>query len=223
MDYTINRAIGQVPQRPCRLFIQMSGAPGSGKSTMARLLQQSIGGLVIDHDILRSALLDDNINDIPFDKIAQSAYRLQWTLAQDVLKQGLNVIIDSTCNFQEVLDRGCALAEQHGFVYWYVECKVEDIDLLDQRLHARNPMRSQRTSVDSPPDAARSARAGEDTRARFKAWIKNPCRPERNAIILDSTANPEMHGDRILKHIVGQSNGESGDGPRLSHKDHKMH
>ncbi|RSL58194.1 hypothetical protein CEP53_006238 [Fusarium sp. AF-6] len=179
----------------------MSGAPGSGKSTIARLLRQSIGGVVIDHDVLRSALLEDS--DVPFDQVAKRAYNLQWRLAEDFMKQGLNVIIDSTCNFQEVLDQGSALAGQQGFAHWYVECKVEDIDLLDERLRTRDPMKSQRTAVDCPPAAASSARVGEDSRALFKKWIESPCRPKGNAIMLDSTSSPEVNRALVLKKIVG--------------------
>ncbi|KAK1995983.1 hypothetical protein LX36DRAFT_682689 [Colletotrichum falcatum] len=190
-------------QGPCRLFIQMSGAPGSGKSTMARLLRQSIGGLVVDHDVFRTALLEHN--DVAFDQVAKRAYHLQWSLAEDAMRQGLNVIIDSTCNFQEVLDQGSSLAEKHGFAYWYVECKVEDIDVLDERLRSRDSIKSQRTGVDRPSTAAaRHARAGEDSRALFKKWIENPCRPKHNAIVVDSRGDPEIHRDHILKRIAGQ-------------------
>jgi predicted kinase len=42
------------------MFIQMSGLPGSGESTIAKLLRQSIGGVVIDYDVIRSSLLEDN-------------------------------------------------------------------------------------------------------------------------------------------------------------------
>ncbi len=188
------------PKRAQRLFIQMSGAPGSGKSTMAKLLQQSIGGVVIDHDVIRSSLLQDN--DLPFDEVAKQAYRLQWASASEVAQQGSNVIVDSTCNFQEVLDQGSALAEQHGLAYWYVECRVEDIDLLDQRLRARTPMTSQRTGVDRPPEAASAARQGEDSHALFQKWINSPCRPGRNAIVVDSTGDLESGRNRILEHIL---------------------
>lgn len=188
-----------------RLFIQMSGAPGSGKSTLARLLGRSINGIVLDHDILRSAQLQDGDIDIPFDEAAKRAYRLQWTLAEDFLKQGFSVIIDSTCNYQMVLDNGSALAEKYGCAYWYVECRVEDIDLLDGRLRARNPLASQRTSVDQFPVAATKARVGENPRDRFKKWIENPCRPEGgNIIVVDSRDQPEAVRDEVLDRIVGQ-------------------
>lgn len=202
----------QTSQGPGRLFIQMSGAPGSGKSTTARLLRESIGGLVIDHDVLRSALLQD-ADDMSFDQAARRAYSLQWALARDAMRQGLSsIIIDSTCNFPEVLARGSALAGQHGFAYWYVECRVDDVDLLDERLRSRrDPMRSQRTGVDrAPADAAAGvcddshAAREADARGLFKRWIENPCRPEHNVVVVDSTGRPEMHRDYILEQILGQ-------------------
>ncbi|OHW99239.1 ATP-binding protein [Colletotrichum incanum] len=94
----------------------MSGAPGSGKSTVAELLRPCIGGVIIDHDVLRSSLL--GCANIPFDQVAGQAYHLQWALAQDFMKQGVNVIIDSTCNYPQVLERGSSLATQHGHAYW---------------------------------------------------------------------------------------------------------
>ncbi|CZT11357.1 uncharacterized protein RAG0_15527 [Rhynchosporium agropyri] len=97
-----------------KLFIQMSGAPGSGKSSMAKLLASAIDGIVIDHDILRSSFLDA---DIPFHQAAKHAYDLQWRLAEDFIKQGVahSIIIDSTCNYLEVLNRVSFLAAQHNF------------------------------------------------------------------------------------------------------------
>ena len=195
-------------QKPPKLFIQMSGAPGSGKSTMAKLLESDVNGMVIDHDVLRSAFLEASL---PFDQAARRAYDLQWTLARNIMKQGFSVIIDSTCNFQEVLDQGAAYARQYGYTYWYVECKVEDIDLLDERLRTRDSMTSQRTGVDQPPAAASAigrAQHGargrdENARALFKLWIEHPCRPEDNVIIMDSTGDLEMLRHHILERIAG--------------------
>ncbi|KAK8017056.1 hypothetical protein PG993_015245 [Apiospora rasikravindrae] len=183
---------------PRKLLIQMSGAPGAGKSTMALLLQRSIGGLVIDHDIIRSSLLEDYSN-VPFDQVASSAYRLQWAMAEQAVKQGLNVTIDSVCNYQMALDQGSALAERHGYDYWYVECRVEDIALLDERLRARNPMRSQRTGINCPPVGASSSGRGEDV---LRERMANPCRPEKNVVIVDtSTGSLDAGLDGVLQRI----------------------
>jgi predicted kinase len=189
---------------PHKLLIQMSGAPDSGKSTMANLLAQSIDGVVINHDLIKSFFLE---NDNPSDQSAKLTYRFQWILAEDIIKQGRTVIIDSTCNYKETLDQGTALARQHGYDYRYVECRVgvDDIDLLEGRLLNRVSLRSQRKGVNSPPPDASHTRHSEDYRALFKRWIENPCRPASGAIVVDSTSSPEKCLDYILKQIVPPS------------------
>ncbi|KAL8912155.1 MAG: hypothetical protein Q9171_002789 [Xanthocarpia ochracea] len=189
---------------PLRKFIiQMSGAPGSDKSTLASLLGSSTGAVVIDHDRLRSALII-----IPFDQAARFAYNIQWNLVQHFAQQGHKIIIDSTCNYPEVLNRGSECAVQHGCAYWYVECRAKDMDLLDRRLRFRNSLPSQRTVVDSPPQAAAAAAAaaggGEDQRALFRKWMEDPCRPEEDkVIVVDSTGEPEQLRDRVLARMLG--------------------
>lgn len=86
-----------------KFLIQMSGAPGSGKSTLANLLAKSINGVVINHDLIKSFFLE---NDNDFEQAAKLAYRLDRVLAEDLMKQGRNVIIDSVCNYEEVLEAG---------------------------------------------------------------------------------------------------------------------
>ncbi|KAL8364660.1 hypothetical protein RB595_003780 [Gaeumannomyces hyphopodioides] len=189
-----------------RVFIQMSGAPGAGKSSLARLLQRSTGGLIIDHDVLRSSLLGSADGLLPFDHVAKMAYDLQWALAESASRQGLGaIVVDSACNSREVVDRGSELAARHGAAYWYVECRVADVDLLDRRLRARErPMASQRTAVDEPPAAAATARAGEDSRALFRRWIDEPCRPSAldTVIVVDSSEGLETGRDLVLQKIL---------------------
>jgi predicted kinase len=184
----------------------MSGAPGAGKSTMAKLLGQPLGAVVIDHDIIKSTLLADG--NISFDQAAKIAYSLCWTLAESMMQQGLSVIVDSVCNYQETLDQGFRLAELFGFEYWYVECRVDDMELLDQRLQQRVPLRSQRTGVDRPPVDAISCRQGEESRALFKRWMEDPCRPREGdkagVVVVDSTGSPEQRRDDVLQQMALQ-------------------
>ncbi|KAE9380805.1 ABC transporter [Stipitochalara longipes BDJ] len=189
---------------PHRFLIQMSGAPGSGKSTLAALLARTLNGVVIDHDLLRSFFLSTSI---PFQESAKLSYDFQWVLALDLLKQERSVIIDSTCNFDQTLEQGMKLAREFGVEYRYVECRVRDIELLDRRLQERVPQRSQRTGVSKPPiDAGGgSGKRDEDYCKLFEKWIEHPCRPEHDAIIVDSTKSPEECLEYVLKQIVTSS------------------
>ncbi|KAJ6784359.1 hypothetical protein PWT90_06683 [Aphanocladium album] len=185
-----------------KVLIQMSGAPGSGKSTLAGLLGSSVHGVVVNHDVLRSSFLAAGL---AFEQAAQHAYALQWTLVDDYLRQGLDVLIDSTCNYQIVLDRGAALAEQHGCRYWYVECRMDDVEVLDGRLRGRRPMLSQRSAVDEPPVGAAARDPGQDQRALYASRMMNPWRPEKgeNAVIVNATDEPAKLRDEVLKRVFG--------------------
>ena len=189
------------------MLIQMSGAPGSGKSTLARLLRPSLNATIIDHDVLRSSLLESDI--IPFDQAAKQAYQLQWALAQDLMKQNISsVIIDSTCNYAETLNQGTSLAAKNGYVYYYIECRADSIDLLDERMRARQPMTSQRSAVNCPPAAAveqgNSTQVEEDARALFTRWIENPCRPDDTScvIVVDSSTPVETLREQVLTRLT---------------------
>lgn len=119
-----------------------------------------------------------------------------------MIKQGRSVIIDSTCNYDEVLNQGTALARQYGYSYKYIECRVDDIDMLDRRLRDRVSLRGRRTGVNHPPPDIGDARHSEDYRPLFKKWIEDPCRPATDAIVVDSTGSPEECRDYILKQVV---------------------
>ncbi|TVY21436.1 hypothetical protein LARI1_G000663 [Lachnellula arida] len=178
------------------------GGPGSGKSTIANLLAQSIDGVVINHDLIKSFFLE---NGMLFDQAATLAYGLDWRLAEDLIKQGRSVILDSVCNYNETLDRGTALAQQYGYDYKYVECRVDDIGLLDQRLQSRVSLRSQRTGVNRPPLDVSGARDRRDYRAVFERWMEDSNRPVSIAVFVDSTRSPEKCRDDILEQIVSPS------------------
>jgi predicted kinase len=193
-----------------KFLVQMSGAPGSGKSTMSKLLAKSIDAIIIDHDMIKSFFLE---SDFPWEQSTRLTYRLQWTLAEDLIRQERNVIMDSTCNYENVLNQGTDLAKRYGYDYSYVECRVKDVELLDQRLRKRTPQRSQRTGVCQPPKGAINAtHTDEEYLALFTRWIDNPVRPANNIIVVDSkSVNPEKCLEYILKQIVNVKGPELND------------
>ncbi|KAL9083328.1 MAG: hypothetical protein Q9159_005835 [Coniocarpon cinnabarinum] len=197
-----------------KLFIQMSGAPGSGKSTLAELLSNSINGAVFDHDLHRSALLDQFERHSRglekkgiFDYAAKTTYSDSWKWAQQMVGHGQNFNMDSACNFENIVE-GMSIAQQYGYEYWYVECRVEDINVSEARLAGRNILRSQRTSVYCPPMDAVDARDGEDYRKVFEGWLGIRCRPDSNVIIVvDSTRSLREYRDEILARMNGSEPG----------------
>lgn len=172
---------------PRKQLIQMSGAPGSGKSTMARLLAQAIDAVVINHDLIKSSCIE---NGVSFELSGKMAYGLAWSLAKDMIEQGHSVIFDSVCNYDEVIERGTALSQLHGYDYRYVECRLSDTQLLDQRLRQRSSLRSQRTAVDCPPQDAPDVHRSVNHHALFEKW-QNPRRPTSGIIVVDSARGPE--------------------------------
>lgn len=129
-------------------FVQMSGAPGAGKTTLARAIAPMIDAVVIDHDITKTALLEW---DIPVEHAGRASYGVLHALAEDLLTQGRSVIFDSPCFYADLLDRGLRLSRDHGARYRYVECFVPDAAVVDDRLRYRTPMRSQRRGIAVPP------------------------------------------------------------------------
>jgi len=193
-------------QNSPKFFVQMSGAPGSGKSTLARQLAGALrercglGAVVINHDMIKSFFLDTTTTDLldtpgngmPFDTSAKLSYRLDLVLAEDMMQQGQGVVIvDSVCNYREAIDNGLGLATRYGYGYVYLECRVDDIGVLDGRLKGRvrggGAMSSQRGGVYERPAGAESG--GEAEGELFMKWM-NPVRPvdgdEATVIVVDS-------------------------------------
>jgi predicted kinase len=160
----------------------MSGVPGAGKSAVAQELVRILPLVALDHDVVKSAVLDGGGT---FDLAGPMSYRVIFALADQFLAQGHGVIVDSPCLYDELLRRGQDLADRHRVPYRYIECVTDDIELLDQRLRSRPPLRSQRPSVYLPP---RDLGAGHDETgaALFRDWMAQMKRPERY-LRLDTT------------------------------------
>lgn len=158
-------------------FIQMSGFPGSGKSTLSRQIAKKTGAIIIDHDIVKSALLQ-SIENISLDakSAGKISYNIDWSLIEFHLSQGQSVIFDSPCLYQEMIDRGIELSEKYNVKYKYIECYLNDFNEINHRLKNRESMLSQIRRVSS-----------EEI---FKYTIANSKKPTNCKYIVVDTSKP---------------------------------
>lgn len=84
-----------------------------------------------------------------------------------------------------------------------MECRVEDVEVLDRRLRGRVAMRSQRTGIDAPPvDSEGAGAGGVDHREVLRRKLENPVQPASGAIVVDSSGSTEECVEEILRRIV---------------------
>ncbi|GAB3929544.1 AAA family ATPase [Kribbella albertanoniae] len=164
-------------------LLQMSGVPGAGKTTLAKELARVVGAVRLDHDVVKSGLLEAGIT---VEQSGRASYEVLYALARDALGGGSCVIIDSPCFWPRILAEGQAMAKEHGAAYKYIECKTADLSLVDSRLRTRKRLRSQRLSIDTPPVDHQST-PGEAE--RFARWADGMQRPDSDYLVVD-TATP---------------------------------
>lgn len=179
-----------------QLIVQMSGAPGSGKSSTAKWLAQRINAVVVDLDTIRSCLLEDGVSSQQAGKLS---YNLLFTMANDFVSQRKNVIIDSVCNYGEVIHRGQMLAQEKKCNYVQIECQVNDVDIIDARLKSRTPLRSQRRGVHCPPPDVKD---GGDLNANIEKWFGPPHCVDGNLVMVNTVDRSlEGAGQHILERL----------------------
>lgn len=116
-------------------FLQMSGFPGSGKSTLSRCIAKNTGAIVSDHDIVQTALLESlETRQIETTAAGGISYEIEWALIDFYLAQGHSVILDSPCFYTEMVGKGTALSRKHRVKYKYVECYLDNIKEINNRL-----------------------------------------------------------------------------------------
>lgn len=126
-------------------FIQMSGVPGSGKSTLSKSISKHLDVVVVDHDVTKTALMGMGNNQLSSLDIGKVSYDIDWLLIETLLSQNF----DSLCLYDEIIEKGMALSEKYHATYKYVECKNTDFNDIMQRLKSRKAKISQITKYKS--------------------------------------------------------------------------
>ncbi|HEB2440212.1 ATP-binding protein [Bacillus thuringiensis] len=170
-------------------FLQMSGFPGAGKSTVSKYIAKLTGAIIVDHDVLKSALLKSlEVKGIESTIVGGLAYDAEWALIDSYLEQGHSVILDSPCLYEGMVEKGIKLSNKHGVKYKYIECYLNDMEEINVRLQTRKRMISQIEKVESE--------------VGFKKWLNGSKKPLNSEyLIVDSSEPLERYAENMIDYM----------------------
>ncbi|HSH05147.1 MAG TPA: AAA family ATPase [Anaerolineae bacterium] len=185
-----------------QLFLQMSGTPGAGKTTLANALRPHLNAVILDHDTTKSAFLAEP--DI-FPSAGPASYIALKAIATHLVSQGHTIIFDSPCFYTELLTFGQQLAHHHHIPYKYIECYLDDFDQLEHRLQTRQSRPSQLiTHLDQTiTNGLGQQMSGRD---HLRNWSQNMKRPHNTPYLrLDTSAPPHHCLQQALTYLATPS------------------
>jgi predicted kinase len=175
-------------------LLQMAGPPGCGKSRLAAAIAAARQAVILNSDLVKSTLLDTGVE---WKTSGPAAYQTLVTLADDLLSQGHNVILDSPSHYSHIPQNGQRVAHARGARYKFIELTCPDLDELHRRLTERTPMRSQMRTLDQmPPDSDGTTAA---IRVGTHQW--QSLGPDGGWAVLDATIPFEAYLAQALEYL----------------------
>jgi predicted kinase len=111
----------------------MRGYPGTGKSTIARAIAAALPAPLIDRDIIRQMAVD-MFGDVP--TVGRFSYELMFSLAEEQLRLGLSVVVDSPLTYHTTYEQSKALARKFSIPLLVVHCQCPS-EVQKHRLEGR--------------------------------------------------------------------------------------
>src|SRR2546428_10033315 len=90
-------------------FIVMRGFPGTGKSTIARMLAAALHAPLIDRDIIRQTAVHI-FGELPL--VGQFSYELMFALVREQMSLGLSVVVDTPLTYRTTYEQCKELAKE---------------------------------------------------------------------------------------------------------------
>lgn len=122
------------------LLVVFAGAPGVGKSTLARAVARELRAAYLDKDTIKDAALA-LAREMKLENLGQFAGALSYTLlvplARDSLTVGTAVVVDSPAGYRSFQDAIEQLVRSVRVDFKLVECINTDEPLLRERIERR--------------------------------------------------------------------------------------
>jgi len=121
-------------------LVVMAGLAGAGKSTLARRLSDHLQWPIIDIDVIKTALLEEEFSN---EVAGLATYSVSLAVCYDlVVRQHLSVILDSPARYPIILERARRIVEESNGTLRVIYCQVNQA-IRNARLAQRKPRLSQ--------------------------------------------------------------------------------
>lgn len=171
-------------------LVVFAGAPGVGKSTLARAVARELSAAYLDKDTIKDATLSLG-REMQVDNIGPFAGALSYTLlvplARDNLTVGTHVVIDSPAGYRAFQDAVEELVRRVRVKFKLVECITTDESLLRERIERRAP--------DLPDHRVRDWDAYQQARARMER-LSGP------RVVVDTAETVQTNLKKIMNALV---------------------
>lgn len=163
-------------------LILMAGMPGSGKTTMARLVSRHLGIPVFAKDRVQRVLRDHNLAEAS----TGDGYYIILDMADEQLGLGISVILDATFPLDHFRTVASEMAARHKAKFCAVYCHCSD----DRVWQERMTQRVQYVPGWKPVGWEDVVRM----RTYYQPW-------NNNALVVDSLYSPDENFPRVIDHI----------------------
>jgi predicted kinase len=174
------------------MIVIMAGLPGTGKSTLARVLAQRLPGVVLDKDSIRASLFEPSHVEYSLsqDDFCQEIMlkTAAYLLAKDA---DLHVLLDGrTFSRRYQRERVIEFCSQVGTTWATVECVCSEATALGRLAEA--------VAANSHVAANRTPELYREIRGAWEA-INHP------KLVIDTDADLELSVDRALHYLTAQT------------------